>query len=821
MSTSTSKLPPPLPPSIRERARTQLAPAAVPIPGPAPAVRDAAPVPDEPSVVEAQQRTMDFRALRGTQVGTQLSGAQGLSMPRADAPTLRLAPGVIVPGTRYRIVRWLGEGGMGVVYEAEHLDIERRVALKILRFDLSQQPKMAQVFREEARAASRLGSPNIVEVYDFGGLPDGRLFFCMELLQGSDLVPNTIRDTMDPGELVATLRQVCKGLHAAHQAGVVHRDVKPENIISTIRNGRRGFIKVVDFGISAMLAAGRKDGEAGTVTGTPHYMAPEQILNQEFDGRLDIYAVGCMAYELLVGHPPFDSPNLPELLQAQLEDPPVPPRQARPDAVIPEPVEEVVLRCLAKDPDDRYADMADLEAALCEAQIAAGLHTPWDDLPLPELDDVERRERLLREMPSPIEDFTGRRRRWVWPAVAGISILAAAATGAYALVREPSQEQIDQVDVLVNQAREAAVRSNWVVPPPEQPDVATAYQKVLELEEIDGLAARLGDQTGQRLRSEFSTTLIQYGDQFWPVPDARPIARDWYIYALMFDPDNDKAFERSGLSRGQLAQFAEDVRTGRFRTVDLALSRLMAAAVETDATRREQLEQQAAAADVELSMMGETVLSRFARAAKVDISSRSAPASTNADLEREVEAILLDEEEQARRALESAQDLAEDSPEDVLEVTDDEPPSASPAASSRRKRPTRRAKEPQLETAARDPQRAAELAAQGVAALRAGRRSAAESLFNQAIAHDRANTTALMGLADVYFDLGANQRAVLYAERAVKAAPRTQTYRLKLGDAYFKVLRYRDALTQYEEAQKLGESRAEQRIAKVRAKLGE
>src|SRR5690606_235081 len=133
--------------------------------------------------------------------------------------------------TRSRLLRWLGEGGMGVVYEAEHVDIERKVALKILRFDLSREPAMTRIFRDEARAASKMGAANVVEVFDFGELADGRLFFCMELLQGVDLVPATEESWIPPERLIPILRQICKGLWAAHQAGVVHRDIKPENVL--------------------------------------------------------------------------------------------------------------------------------------------------------------------------------------------------------------------------------------------------------------------------------------------------------------------------------------------------------------------------------------------------------------------------------------------------------------------------------------------------------------------------------------------------------------------------------------------------------------
>src|SRR5690606_3566971 len=155
------------------------------------------------------------------------------------------------------------------------------------RFDLSQQANMAQVFRDEARAASRIGSKYIVEIYDFGELQDGRLWFCMELLDGHDLVPPEEDSAQDSADVIGLMRMVCKGLDQAHGAGIVHRDVKPENILVVERDERRT-IKILDFGISAMLAAGSREGAA--IAGTPHYMPPEQVLGQPFDGRCDMYA---------------------------------------------------------------------------------------------------------------------------------------------------------------------------------------------------------------------------------------------------------------------------------------------------------------------------------------------------------------------------------------------------------------------------------------------------------------------------------------------------------------------------------------------------
>ncbi|MCA9637537.1 MAG: serine/threonine protein kinase, partial [Myxococcales bacterium] len=506
------------------------------------------------------------------------------TMPSAPAVSgVRLTAGKPVPGTRYRLVRWLGEGGMGVVYEAEHVDIERQVALKILRLNLSQEPEMAQVFRDEARAACKMGAPNIVDIYDFGELSDGRLFFAMERLDGHDLVPESEDSWIEPAKLIPILRQICKGLGAAHKAGVIHRDVKPENIILVSKGGREGVVKIVDFGISAMLSAGAHKGGIKRVAGTPNYMAPEQISRKPFDGRLDMYALGCMAYELLVGVTPFNGETMKEVLNAHLEDEPVPPSKLRPDRKIPPALEAVIMRCLEKDPERRYRDMDDLEAAICEAQIAAKITTAWDDLPLPEV-DAERLARLRREMPNPHE---GRRRpRWFWPAIAAFSAVTAIGAVTYAYVtREPTSEEQRLVDNLTNEARAAAAKSHYMSPPPDDPE-ATAYRKVLALEGVGGAARGLASERASLLRSEFAETLIALGDRFWEVDGARYFAVEYYLWARSFEPDNPRARERSVVSDTEFSVFLSNAATGDFTGSQRTMMEVASALADEDIDRR-------------------------------------------------------------------------------------------------------------------------------------------------------------------------------------------------------------------------------------------
>ncbi|PRQ04485.1 Serine/threonine-protein kinase Pkn1 [Enhygromyxa salina] len=760
------------------------------------------------AAAEARPTSEDFQESRYKH--TQMAGIEGLSEPGADQPRLRLTPGKVVPGTRYRITRWLGEGGMGVVYEAEHIDIERKVALKILRFDLSQEANMAQVFRDEARAASRIGSKNIVEIYDFGELSDGRLFFCMELIPGGDLVPPTEDDWIEPPRLIGLMRQMCKGLSVAHKAGIVHRDIKPENIIIVEDEGRE-VVKIVDFGISAMLAAGQENGT--TIAGTPHYMAPEQISGTKFDGRLDIYAMGCMAYELLVGYPPFLAENIQELLQQQLYEEPKPVKDCRPDREIPQELADVIMRCLVKEPEGRWANMDDFEAALCEAQIAAGITTAWDDLPLPEVES-ERREQLLAQMPNPNAVFIQQGNRWLWPLIAGATALLLGVGVTWMLVGgDPTEEELSQIDALTNDARVAASKTQWIYPPDDEPSTPTALMKVIELEKLEGTADDAGDERAEELRTEFGATLNNLGDRYWDTPEGKGFAREYYTMALLFDPEDDEARERSGLTPAMLADFQERAAKGEFTEAELSAARWLDVLAEDDKDLAAQKAEALLAMELgtgegnERSAGSLLVQSRAldaARGAGIAVSSAApAPAPLPAPVP------VAEQDEAGGQA---GGQLELDEGETEGEVDEDKP---SGKRSGKRARGNEK-----LGANARNPSKAANLAAQGMAALRAGKRNEAKGLFNQAISYDQRNAMALMGLSDVYFDTGSSQKAVLYAEKAVKAAPKNSNYRIKLGDAYYSVLRYRDALDEYKKAKSYGSSKAAARMAKAQNKIG-
>jgi tRNA A-37 threonylcarbamoyl transferase component Bud32 len=275
----------------------------------------------------------------------------------------------------FRLERLLGRGGMGTVYLGCHPIIGSRVAVKFLHESLSANPDLVGRFYDEARAVNLIGHENIVAIYDLGLLPPGRYYIVMEYLEGSPLSALLRTGRVEPRIGIDVLLQLADALRVAHDRGVVHRDLKPENVFLIHRLGRGHFVKLVDFGIAKL--AGRESSArtaAGALVGTPEYMAPEQCDNRPIDRRTDVYALGIMAYELATGRLPFTGPSVPRILLAQLGDDPTPPRRLAPD--IPQPLEDVILRALAKRPEDRYPDMAALAAALEDVQRAGAGRGP-------------------------------------------------------------------------------------------------------------------------------------------------------------------------------------------------------------------------------------------------------------------------------------------------------------------------------------------------------------------------------------------------------------------------------------------------------------
>jgi len=265
--------------------------------------------------------------------------------------------------SRYRIRRRIGEGGMGTVYAAEHVDIGKSVAVKILRRQFSRDRQLVERFRREARAASRVGHPHIIDVTDFGTTEDGCAYFVMEHLEGMDLADVLAHETqLEPARAMRIAVQICRALRAAHQAGIIHRDLKPENIFLVARDGHADFVKVLDFGIARNLSPeASRLTNPGMTMGTPEYMAPEQVLGRPADARSDVYSLGALIYEMLLGTPPFRSATGETMLEQKMR-PFSSLREQRPD--VPPGLDAIVAAAMAPDPDRRPQAMAALEYEL-------------------------------------------------------------------------------------------------------------------------------------------------------------------------------------------------------------------------------------------------------------------------------------------------------------------------------------------------------------------------------------------------------------------------------------------------------------------------
>lgn len=263
------------------------------------------------------------------------------------------------PFGRYRLVELLGRGGMGEVWRAFDTVTERVVALKMLPPQFSDDATFQQRFRREALAAARLNSPHVIPIYDYGEI-DGRLYVSMRLVEGRDLHAVLTDGPVQPDRAVRIIEQIAKALHAAHKVGLVHRDVKPSNILLD----EDEFAYLIDFGIARAADDTRMTG-TGNAIGTFQYMAPERLADSPDDARADIYALACVLYECLTGQPPFAGSNMASLVAAHLHTPPPQPSTTHPN--VPEQVDEVIATGMAKDPDRRYSTTVELSNAARDA----------------------------------------------------------------------------------------------------------------------------------------------------------------------------------------------------------------------------------------------------------------------------------------------------------------------------------------------------------------------------------------------------------------------------------------------------------------------
>ena len=297
------------------------------------------------------------------------SGTRRVTVPASPRAQGR-DPELLDEGTlagQYQVCQVLGSGGGGIIYSARHRVLGRNAAVKVLRRDMATSPTMVARFEREATAVNTIRHPNIVDIYEFGELPDGRPFYVMELLNGTDLRKLLrIQGRYSPEEVLGVLDPVCQALDAAHRAGFVHRDLKASNIV-VCGTGEDRVIKLVDFGIAKLLhpePGSQGLTEAGMMLGTWHNMAPEQIRGEQIDHRADVYALGVLTYQLLTGQLPFTSDQRQDITWMHLTSPAPRPSHAVP---MPTALDDVVLRCMEKDRERRYPTVLDFLADLRRA----------------------------------------------------------------------------------------------------------------------------------------------------------------------------------------------------------------------------------------------------------------------------------------------------------------------------------------------------------------------------------------------------------------------------------------------------------------------
>jgi len=298
------------------------------------------------------------------------------SRSRERVATAGFAPvgdllGQVLDG-RYRLDAIVGSGGMGTVYKATHVTIGKTLAVKVLAQEFAGDDTFRKRFLREAQAVSQISHHNVVEVSDFGVTPTGSLYLVMEFLQGESLSDMLNREGgLGWRRAKPIILQVCRALQSAHDKGILHRDVKPENCMRMARPDNPDFIKVLDFGLAKMLMSEpgidiSLSAKGGGIMGTPEYMSPERIRGQPLDARSDVYALGVLAYELVTGCVPYAGDHYTKVLDQQLNAVPVPLRKVAPNLDIGRSVETVILRALEKSPEARFASAGELADALEE-----------------------------------------------------------------------------------------------------------------------------------------------------------------------------------------------------------------------------------------------------------------------------------------------------------------------------------------------------------------------------------------------------------------------------------------------------------------------
>jgi serine/threonine protein kinase len=343
--------------------------------------------------------------------------------------------GDVIAG-KYRLDKVAGEGGMGIVYAAEHLLLKQRVAVKVLLPEAARSEAVVERFSREAQTAARINSEHVARVLDAGSLPSGAPFLVMEYLEGCDLEELLeLQRKLPVAEVVDYAIQACEALAHAHAIGVVHRDLKPANLYLACRPDGGNAIKIIDFGISKSTRSSpnQKKLTGHHVLGSPVYMPPEQLRNaKEIDGRADLWSLGVVVYEMLTGTTPFDADGVGEIFAAILGNDPVPLCERNP--AVPKALSDVISKCLKRDVNERWQDAGELAKAL----LPFGTGT-WNEVVV-RIDSLLARARMMRSLSTPIET------KLVVDAIAAAAERAKTTSGARSAPPPPSQPKPTVID---------------------------------------------------------------------------------------------------------------------------------------------------------------------------------------------------------------------------------------------------------------------------------------------------------------------------------------------------------------------------------------
>lgn len=680
----------------------------------------------------------------------------GKTEPTAPAPVALLLPGTVVD--RYILVDHLGSGGLGDVYKAYDPELDRRIAIKVLRSSVVDAETALGLSRDrlrrEAQALAKLHHPNVVAVYDVGE-HGTESFIAMAFAEGQPL--HHWAEAQSPGwsRVRDVFLDAGRGLAAAHAAGLVHRDFKPENVVV----GEDDRVIVLDFGLARAATIAfdetplldptegadssllhREVTGQEVLLGTPAYMAPELFRQQAPSHASDQFALCVSMYRTLFGDFPFSRGSVPEYIKAVESG-----TLTVPESTVPRWLVRVLARGMAGRPADRYPNIQELLRALEGDRVR------------------RRRRRLALALAIPL---------------AGVAVGA----GAWLFQPEPTARELAVSEQITQAAREAAARGDFVYPPTADPQAPTALSGVLQLEDITGPAAPQARAAATELRTEFSGALIKFGDRYYDMDGGRPFAADFYTMALVFDPDDEHAGTRARLSPTQRDAVIERVRSGEFSGPELAAAEVLSALTEDEpAVRSRRLRK---------FLTDDTKAGLTTRAAIEAIAQEPEPVPTRPKVAAAAAPPPTEDEDPV---------LIEDDPVEV-------PPPATGAGSDK--------------PSASQPKLAAAEVVRGDMELKKGRLGPAASHYHRALELDRRSYGALLGLARSKFEKGEYAKAARYAERAAGVRPRSKAAHLLLGDAQFKTLNYPAARKAYQRALNLGSKKAQVGLDRLSNRLG-